>query len=110
MRFVHDINDVLELEKQQTPFFIFKHSTQCPISAQAKSEFEEFIESYDADYVAIKVIEDRALSNEVERKTGIQHQSPQVILLQGEQVLWHDSHRNITAKELESVWNSHKQE
>lgn len=80
---------------------IFKHSPLCPVSRRAKGEIELFLEdsTQELEYEFIDVIDNRARSNEVAETYGIEHESPQVIILddQGE-VIWDASHRAITER------------
>ncbi len=82
---------------------IFKHSTQCPVSARAHQEVETFADAEPSRTVyKIHVIEDRALSNELEEMTGVRHQSPQLILLKDGVVVWHDAHFALTVDTITS--------
>lgn len=82
---------------QARPTFLFKHSTRCPISASRWREFQDFAECEGcADFYRLLVIENRALSTHVADETGIQHQSPQVLLFSRNRVVWHESHWAIT--------------
>ncbi|QSO49689.1 bacillithiol system redox-active protein YtxJ [Alicyclobacillus mengziensis] len=56
-----------------------------------------------ADYVMVKVIESRSVSNAIANDLRVRHQSPQVLLLQGGKVLWTASHWDITEKSLEKA-------
>lgn len=108
MNFINDYSKIQQRIDVDKPFFIFKHSTQCPISAAAHDAFELFIKlNPEVPHVAVKVIEQRELSNKIADVFGVQHQSPQAILLNGSNVLWHDSHRKLTKEEFEKQWNSH---
>lgn len=83
---------------------IFKHSTQCPISAMAHAELEKF--AADADGLRIglvRVIEERPVSQGIERDLGVQHESPQAIFLRNGEPVWHDSHRKITVAALQQA-------
>lgn len=83
---------------------IFKHSTQCPISANAHKEMERFLSVHrDAPLCLVKVIESRQVSNAIAQLTHIQHESPQVIVLQRGKPVWHESHYAITAADLEQA-------
>lgn len=95
--------DIVELSKQQ-PVIMFKHSTTCPISAYAYGEFT----SYDApvNTYLVKVIENRAVSNEIESDLGIRHESPQAFLIKDGQAIWNASHRKITSKEIKRAVES----
>lgn len=77
---------------------IFKDSKICPISAQALGQFQKFVKTTDTDIelYMVDVIASRWLSREIEKKTGIIHQSPQVIYLEDGKPAWSLSHWGIT--------------
>jgi bacillithiol system protein YtxJ len=80
---------------------IFKHSTQCPISANARREMESFTSGGEPVPVyMLDVNERRELSDYVAERTGIEHQSPQVVLLRGGNPEWHASRFDISARTL----------
>lgn len=60
---------------------IFKHSTRCSISTMAKSRLEKQPDSR-ARYFLVDVIADRELSNHIAQYFDVRHESPQVFLLQ----------------------------
>lgn len=59
--------------------WVFKHSTSCPVSAQAAEEVRAM--STEAPIYWINVREQRDLSNWVAAQYGVAHESPQLILL-----------------------------
>ncbi|MGC5328415.1 bacillithiol system redox-active protein YtxJ [Brevibacillus sp. SYSU BS000544] len=75
---------------------LLKHSTVCPISTAAYNEFEAFLTDHTIPAALILVREDRPVSNEVEARFGIKHESPQLFLLDDQKVTWHTSHWKIT--------------
>lgn len=75
---------------------LFKHSTICPISTAAYEEFQASLQQQDVPSAVILVREDRPVSNAVEERFGIKHESPQIFLLEDGQVKWHTSHWKIT--------------
>jgi bacillithiol system protein YtxJ len=80
---------------------IFKHSTQCPISANARREMESFTSGGEPVPVyLLDVNGQRELSDYVAERTGIEHQSPQVVLLRGGSPEWHTSRFDISAQSL----------
>jgi len=89
--------NVLQQSKEK-PVIVFKHSTTCPISAAAYSEFTAL--ETNADAYIVKVIESRPVSNEIESNLSIQHQSPQAFVISNEQAVWNASHRNITQENI----------
>lgn len=101
---VEELASVWETSKQK-PVFLFKQSTTCPVSAEAFSEYNSFLESLSSDIGSyfVKVRETREVSNKIAEETHVQHQSPQVLLMKDGEVLWHTSHANITVESLEEA-------
>ena len=82
-------------------YLLFKHSTRCPISADAFEEYQRWsAEHPDAATGWIDVIQDRALASAVVERTGIRHESPQAILLARGKPRWNASHGAITEASL----------
>ncbi|MEJ8303029.1 bacillithiol system redox-active protein YtxJ [Saccharibacillus sacchari] len=86
---------------------LLKHSTACPISGAAFKEFNVYTRKPKRPIVCalVKVIECRPVSNEIESKLGIKHESPQILLIQNGQTLWHASHWDITFERIEQQVN-----
>jgi bacillithiol system protein YtxJ len=85
---------------------IFKHSTTCPISANALKEFDSYLDSApnsNLDYTLVKVIESREVSNKIAKDVELKHESPQIIYLKDGVKAWDDSHRAITKEKMESI-------
>ncbi|MFZ3102452.1 MAG: bacillithiol system redox-active protein YtxJ [Desulfitobacteriaceae bacterium] len=84
-------------ESFRRKIILFKHSTTCPISACAWREVQDFILGSQDEVlvVMIKVIESRAVSNQVAEELGVMHQSPQALLLSNGKVLWQVSHQAV---------------
>ena len=90
--FVHSYNE---------PVLIFKHSTTCPISAHAYREMSR-LDAGPARQIFLVVVQTaRPLSNEIARRTGVRHESPQAIVLSRGEAVWTASHYDITAAEVE---------
>jgi len=81
---------------------LFKHSTACPISASAFEEVRAFSREKPAalKMAMVLVIEHRAVSDAIADRFNVRHQSPQVLLIEGDRVRWHTSHWNITRDNL----------
>ena len=97
-----DLDHLLAAAPRQ-PVMIFKHSTTCPISAAAFREFQAALAGGDlagARPAVVRVIEERPLSRSIARRWSVTHQSPQALLVQGPNVLWHASHHAITREAL----------
>lgn len=93
-------------ESRNKPVFVFKHSDICPISHNALDEYLRFVKDYDGenfDYTLIRIRSHRDISNAVAEKTGVKHESPQVLLLVDGKSVWDDSHFEITEEKLRQV-------
>lgn len=97
-------------ESKSMPVFLFKHSTACPTSASANGRVREAIAAAPQDYPEfqmIKVIESRPVSNTVAERLGVQHASPQLILVQGGKAVWTASHYQITPSAIAAAVDRH---
>jgi bacillithiol system protein YtxJ len=94
----------LEAALAAREFLIFKHSHRCGVSATAFTEYEAFAAARpDVPTAWIDVIAERPWSMRVAEASGIEHQSPQALLVRDGRVAWHASHGAITRKSLEAA-------
>jgi bacillithiol system protein YtxJ len=104
-----DLEQLLERSKTD-PVLIFKHSTQCSISAQVYGEFTDFMAGiHDVFCGVVLVLENRTLSNTVAERFGVRHESPQALLIKDGQTVWHASHWSITPNSLTDALKAHAQ-
>jgi len=100
MREVHDaatLDEALGSERA----ILYKHSTACSVSAAAINEVLQFAETHpDWKVYALKVIEQRALSDTAAARLDVPHKSPQVVVIREGRSVWHTSHFRITAQTL----------
>ena len=84
------------------PAVIFKHSQTCGISAQAFESISEWLtgDVPDADFYVVPVQASRALSTQLSQQFAIRHKSPQVMVVDRGQVVWHGSHFRATASSI----------
>lgn len=94
------LNEVFK-RSNDTPVILFKHSLTCPISSAAYQEMQRLTH----DVWLIVLQRSRDTSDEIERRTGIRHESPQVIIVRNGAAVWNASHWSITAKEVELAIN-----
>jgi bacillithiol system protein YtxJ len=85
------------------PVYIFKHSTTCGISAQAKENIELSFRNTDKSFLFyyLDLLKFRPVSNEVASTLNVHHQSPQLILIHDGQVIFTTSHHKIKATIIE---------
>jgi bacillithiol system protein YtxJ len=90
------LEELYERSKSE-PVLIFKHSTACPISAAAYGEMRNLKRE-----VSIVIVqESRALSGEVEARTGVRHETPQALVLRDGKAVWSAAHFDVTADAVE---------
>ncbi|TDF99624.1 bacillithiol system redox-active protein YtxJ [Paenibacillus piri] len=90
----------------QKPVVILKHSTACPVSSNALDEFESYLHkepNTGVDYVLVKVIESRPVSNRIAEDTGIKHASPQILFVKNKEAVWNTSHWSVTRAHMTAV-------
>jgi bacillithiol system protein YtxJ len=80
---------------------LFNHDPHCPISARAFSQIEQL----DDDIMLVDVSREKALTREIQSRTGVRHESPQVIILRDGQPAWTASHFQITAQAVQTATN-----
>ncbi len=81
------------------PIVIFKHSATCGTSALAAEEIDDLLAhgALPADIYLVRIQGARAVSNEIERRLRVRHESPQVLLIRDGQVMWSATHYRVTA-------------
>lgn len=79
------------------PGVIFKHSTRCGLSGMMMRRFQQHWDQsrQQTDFYLLDLISHPHLSREVARHFDVPHQSPQVLILEGDRVRDHDSHGGI---------------
>jgi bacillithiol system protein YtxJ len=86
-------------ESHEHPVLIFKHSTTCSISATAKAKLER--QWPDANLPAdtplyyLDLLRFRPISAQIAQEFGVQHESPQLLLIQNGKCTYHASHMGI---------------
>jgi len=101
---ITDVESFEELanRSQSAPVVVFKHSTTCPISAAAYNEMS----SFEGEVALVEVQNARSLSKEIEQKTGVAHESPQVLVLRKGKVVWDASHWKVRADAVQEAVNN----
>jgi len=98
---ISDIDLAIDKSSSKMQVF-FKHSTVCPISRMAYEKFQNEYPLSDeqVDVYYIGVIEERPLSNYIAEKLGVQHESPQMIVIKNGKQVFNESHLMINPKSL----------
>lgn len=78
---------------------VYKHSPTCSLSAIALDEMDRYRALHpDQPVEQLDVFADRPRCMAIEAETGVRHESPQVLVYRGAEVVWHASHRRVTAQ------------
>lgn len=95
------------LGRSEKPQVIYKHSYSCAVSLFAKSSLESDLETAieKADMHLIDVIAQRPLSKAIADKTGVRHESPQLLVIHGGDVFWSASHGSVRIDQLLETLN-----
>lgn len=80
-------------DSHASPAILFKHSNSCGISSFAYREMSQLQQLVGL----ITVQKSRELSDELERRYSLPHETPQVLIVRGEQLLWETSHSRVRA-------------
>lgn len=98
---LEELDRVLERDR----VLLYKHSTRCGLSTGARRQIQAFMENFPgAPVYVVDVIADRSVSDEIERRLGIRHESPQAILVECGDPRRSAAHREVRADVLTSWW------
>ena len=108
LRSVNQIDKIKE-ESKENPVLIFKYSSRCSISQMALARLERnWIE---AEMPVIKpyfldLITYRDISNRIADEFQVEHESPQVLIIENERSIYDKSHMGIHYQEIKEVIKS----
>ncbi|MBQ0117385.1 MAG: bacillithiol system redox-active protein YtxJ [Flavobacterium sp.] len=89
--------DAIDDASEAKTVLIFKHSTRCIVSKMALKEFNrDFDIQGDVDAYFLDLLNHRDISNAIATRYGVEHQSPQLLVLKNRQVVKHTSHSDIS--------------
>ena len=99
---INSLDELINLNKDY--ILLFKHSPRCIVSRISLTRFEL---GYDktiniSKFIFIDVIKMRPLSDEIAKVYSIYHESPQLILLKNNKVIYHTSHSDISFSKLKN--------
>ena len=100
------LTDLRQLEElvdlsNKTLVVIFKHSTRCGISMMVLRQFEnEFHYGDEVMLYYLDLLQHREISNAVADRFGVEHESPQIIVIKNGEATYNASHESIAAADL----------
>ena len=97
--------DELLADSHEQPLLLFKHSRSCGTSFEALDELlaHQAMRAASVRYAMVTVQHARELSNAIAQRFNIRHETPQVILVRGGQVVWTASHFRINSRALDQA-------
>lgn len=98
------LNNLIANSKKK-PKVIFKHSTRCGISRMALKNFEDgyTLKDDDASFYLLDLLNHRDISAAIASKLNVMHQSPQVIVIDNEEIIHTESHHGIDIKRVQQL-------
>lgn len=99
-----EIKNVSELDEFLTAAngvtaVLFKHSNTCGVSARAHGEMSRLQQPV----ALVTVQRARAVSDEIEKRWQVNHETPQVLLIRDGQLMWDASHFKVRVADVEAA-------
>ena len=96
---ISQVDAIIEASKEK-PQLIYKHSHRCSVCFVAKGTLEQASDEIlqHADMYFLNVVKTRGASDDITSTLGVRHESPQVILIDDGEAVWHASHGSIDAQ------------
>lgn len=81
---------------------IFKHSTRCSVSSMAKRslEYDKNLIPQGTIFYYLDLIAHRDISNKIADYWNIKHESPQILIIQGDSCVYNASHSDIDMEDI----------
>lgn len=87
-----DAVDQLLAQSTEVPILLFNHAPHCPISRWAY----QHVAAVPYDVALVNVAEDTHVTRHISLRTGVRHESPQLLLLYQGTASWTASHYALT--------------
>lgn len=94
-------------ESNNTNILVFKYSPKCIVNYIVKTFFEREWNEMEMkmNTYLLNIVENKILSGEVEKITGIRHESPQVFIFRNSELVFNASHGKILFSEIRKFNN-----
>lgn len=96
------LDDLIEQSREQ-PVLLMNYDPYCGVNAAVRRD----VVTLDADVAVVDVDANHDLGQTVAKKTGVRHESPQMILLKDGKAVWSASHFSITAGAVRAALAEH---
>ncbi len=94
---INQLETIIE-ESKKSAVVIFKHSTRCSISTTSLNRLERNWRQEELGSIRpyfLDLISYREISQAIAQKFGVEHESPQVLIIENGKVIFHRSHLAI---------------
>lgn len=101
-----DTLEEIKDKSNQHPVLIFKHSSRCGISSMALNRLERAWQEEEMSHLImyfLDLVRFREVSEAVAQTFGVQHQSPQVLVIKDCQCIYDNSHMGISYTEIKQL-------
>lgn len=98
------LTDASQLDDQGI-LVVLKHSTRCIVSKTVLKELNRSLEFNNATFLYLDLLQYRSISNFIAEKYGIQHESPQLLVISEGKVLYAASHSSIDSEVVNRMLN-----
>ena len=95
----NQLAEIVEIS-QQKPVVIFKHSTRCSISSTALNRFERAWDTENTPAYYLDLIAYRPISGQIAEQFNVEHQSPQVLVIDKGACPYSATHWDISVEEI----------
>lgn len=105
---LRSVNQIAEIrqESKENPILIFKFSSRCSLSRLALDRLERSWDEGDMQSVKLyflDLITYREISNQVAHEFGVEHESPQILIIDNEKSILDQSHMGIDYQTIKEV-------
>ena len=101
----NQLNDLIQ-ESAENKILIFKHSTRCNISRTSLDRLERNWNEQSVPGVKtyfLDLLSYRNVSNRIVEQFGVEHQSPQVLIISKGKSIYDSSHFDIDAQQIQTI-------
>ena len=100
--------DALSNRNDVKAVLLFKHSTRCSISIAALGRLERSWKLMDTEVPTfyLDLLNYRNISQAIAQKYGIEHESPQILVIKNGKCIYSATHSDISSPEIEAAINS----
>jgi bacillithiol system protein YtxJ len=108
LRSLDQIEDI-RVKSKSNPVLVFKHSTRCNISRASLDRLErnwKEEEMRDVQLYFLDLLAYREISNKLSEEFGVEHESPQVLIIKDERSLYDRSHFDIEYHDIKEAVKS----